>query len=394
MWLRSGILALMCACCACKSDPQIEKAAKAFSEQETRLSGQAQRLVEVAQKELAEGRYAEARLLASKANMLQPSDPEIDLFLKQVTATWFLRARPAANALSPNLRADRLELSALSSDPQTDVKPIFQLVDAIVQIRGGKVQEGRQILDSLKTLKNDVLNGQRAVVLFELGKLSIGFKDPSGAMGFFREALAEESNFWEARLQLAQLLSQNGKHKEAIEQIELVSKVKVDGVVRFVEGRIYQKAGEFARAIDAYERALKFQNVPAAVNGDLAQAYFTQKKYPEARAYFAKSYASTRKLSDLFNQGVALKGMKAFAQGAAVFDQVVQLEPTSGRAHVELISTLLSAKNSVAANQALKRYMALKEKEKSLEGVYQEIVALVQASNKAVAAPLPSNGKK
>ena len=383
MLYRWGVLLCIGFLLACQGNSRVERATRALLIKEDKASKQAKSLGEAAKEQLANGRYAEARLLALRASALQPADGEISLLLKRVTATWFLRSRPNSNALLPTLRADRIELQLAakkSGGKSVELAPIFRLVSAVEQIAAGQIQDARTTLESLKSLTNEQLEQQKAIVLFELGKLSLGTKSPEAAINYFREALAEEDGFWSARLQLSQLLSQKGEHKEAVEQIELVSKLKVDGIIRFVEGRIYVAAKEPARAVDAFSRALKFGNAPKAVHGELGQVLFQQKKYREAHAQFVKSYGLTGQLSDLFNQGMALKGLNAVAQSAAVFENVIQRQPNSGRAHVELISALMASKNLKSAQQALNRYLALKEKDKGLERVYPEILAIVKAS--------------
>lgn len=372
----------------CQGDAQLERSTRALLKSQQYAKDLSLELAEAAKVEMKSARYAEARLLAQRSSMLQPQDESLSELHKMTTAVWYLRARPAASALLPALAAERTELTLINKGSDKPLKPIFRFADAVRMLESNELEKARPILDELKELTNQELSGQKAVLLFELGKLAIRQKDPKSATNFMRETLALEEGFWEARMQLGQLLSQAGAHKESMEQIEKVVKQRSDGVVRYVEGRIYQKAGETARAIDAFERALSFSNVPQAIHRDLGEAYFARREYVKSQSSFARSYSLSGKVSDLFNQGMSLKGAKAFRQSAQRFERVVQLQPNSGRAHVELISALMAESNVASAQAALDRYLGLKEKNKGLESVYQEILAIVKASEKEGEAEL------
>ena len=271
-----------------------------------------------------------------------------------------------------------------------ELVPVLRLVKAVALIDQGAFEKAQILLETLKDAPKAELEDQAMRIHFELGKLKVRSNKIDEAINHFHSTLAENERFWHARLQLAQLLSKKAEHKVAVEQAEQLVEQKKDGITYFVLGLVLANAGEQARAATAYERALKFPNVPASAMSELGQLYFSLKNFKKAREVFAAAYQKNRRIADKFNEGIAAKGMQEFEASAAIFEQVVRLSPQSPRAHVELLGALLQARRTPLAREVYERFVRLSVQYPALEVSKQEMTAMMQPS-KPSASPEPTN---
>ena len=359
---------------ACGLDDRTERFVSTLSSNSKANDTYANGLREQAEKAIEKGLYSQASLLIDRARGMVPSSLDYDRLAWQVSSLEVLEAKVVSKLMSTRLSVHRVEAMARGETPL----PIMELAHAVLDVKSDRLKDGESRLRSLTKADASTLHGRKARVFLELGKLSIRANDIDDAISRFHETLAEDDAVWNARLQLAQLLSQKGDHKLAVEQCELMIEQNKDGITFFVFGRVLYGAGEFPRAITAFESSLGYANVPQTVFTELGQIYFRQKNYKMAQQSFNKAYASTGALADKFNEGIAYTGAKAYQAGAAVFEQVIQLNPDNPRAHAELIGALMMAKRPEVARRAVLRFESLKGKYSSLESVNAEIKAMVK----------------
>lgn len=318
--------------------------------------------------------YGQANLLIERARSVVPSSLDFDRIAWKVSALDLIESKVVTQAMSTRVSAHRVESKVRGERPT----PLMELAKTLTDLKFGRTKSVKTTLLSLTKVDSESLNGHKARVFLELGKLSIAANDMDDAISRFHETLAEDGAVWNARLQLSQLLSQKGEHKPAVEQAETMIEQKKDGITLFVFGRVLNAAGEFPRAITAFENSLEYDNVPRSVFTELGQIYFNQKNFKMAQQSFNRAYTLTQALADKFNEGIAFKGAKAYGASAAVFEQVIQLKPDNARAHAELIGALTMANRTTVVAQAVARFEALKAKYPSLKSIEKEIESMVK----------------
>lgn len=344
--------------------------------------------VKEVQKAFEEKRFTRATYLIERARMFSPNDRQLDQLAWQATALELLSSKSADNELLARLNVDRSEAEIRNIAPL----PLMLLAQCIADIEANRTDEATAALLKLAAIDASDFMGQKARVFLELGKLSIRSNAIDDAVNRFHETLAEDESVWDARLNLVQLLSQKGSHALAVEQGETLVKQKQDGITFFVFARALDAAGEQARAVIAFEQALRFENAPKVTLSELGKVYFAQKDFKSAQATFSRAFQLTGAVSDKFNEGVALKGAKAFEASAGAFEEVIQLMPTSARAHAELVGALLTAKRFGLVKQVFNRFIALKAKHKELASVSAEITAMLNpAVERAPKVPTPTD---
>ncbi|MGB0647115.1 MAG: tetratricopeptide repeat protein [Bradymonadia bacterium] len=357
----------------------VRSAAKATEVQSKAIYEHAERLMQ-------EGRYALSADLVQRGRSSDPNNLDLIRLFWTATALEFLQMDSDRKALWKDMEVTIAEAMVYAQE----LVPILRLVKAIALVDQGNFDEAQGILETLKLTSKEELQDQKMRVHFELGKLKVRSNQIDEAIEHFHETLAEKDTFWHARLQLAQLLSKKADHKVAVEQGEKLVEQKQDGITYFVFGLVLANAGEQSRAVTAYERALQFPNVPASTMSELGQLYFSLKNFKKAREVFAVAYQKSRRIADKFNEGIAAKGMGEFGASAAIFEQVVRLNPQSPRAHVELLGALLQARRTKLAREVYERFVRLSTQYPALEASKQEMTAMMQPS-KPTASPAPTS---
>ena len=293
-----------------------------------------------------------------------------------ILCAWYLRDRGARATLNAAIDAELLATRNVNDE----VSALRKAAAAIRRLSDQTKSDARQALETLSQLDQDELLGQKAAILFELGKLLVAENQLQRAESLFRQVIAEDEAYWEARLQLSQLLSRAGTHKEATDQIELVLEQTKDGVTLFVHGTVLLKAGEYARAVASLSEAVRYANVPILVYGELGFAQVMMKDYMAAQKAFEMAYQKTGKLEYLLQRGRALLANKSWVASGQLFNRLVEVAPKMGAAHVGLLKAALGSGDRVAAQKAVNRYQKLKKSNAELEAVYPQIVDLVNIS--------------
>ena len=359
----------------CNQNDELTQALQEHLSREQAAQARAENLLKKSSEALGNGQFEIALEVLGRIDNAGLYD-RVDQLRGKILSAWYLRDRGAREGLNAALDAELL----VAGDAEDTLSSLRKAAATVRHLSAETKGDARQTFETLSQLSQEELLGQKAAILFEFAKLLVAENMLERAESLFRQVIAEDDSYWEARLQLSQLLSRAGAHKEATDQIELALAQNKDGVTLFVHGTVLLKAGEHARAVAALSEALRYANAPILVYGELGFAQVMMKDYMAAQKAFDMAYQKTGKLDYLLQRGLALLANKSWVASGQLFNRLVEVAPKMGAAHVGLLKAALGSGDRVAAQKAVNRYQKLRKSHTELEAVYPQIVDLVNVS--------------
>ena len=194
-------------------------------------------------------------------------------------------------------------------------------------IAAGNFQKAFGILTDLM-----VKDPKDVEVLIGLADCLSVFGQPDEALLLLDQALKIDTNYILALLFKCNILGDVGKHQEAILILEhRIQNGLHDCEAYGVLGELYQQGpGDYNSAIDAYKKALSFQNIinSRIVKHNLANCYSDLNRFPEAIKIYDKLIsADPQDTVALLNKAVALEEMGNSVESLKLLKQAVDIDP-------------------------------------------------------------------
>jgi Flp pilus assembly protein TadD len=224
--------------------------------------------------------------------------------------------------------------------------PLAAVVAASAVLAAVTVARNREYESPLTLARTIVERRPNAVAHHMLGEQLILAGRPEDARPHLREAVAGGNS--RAGYLLAQVLAMQGKHDEAIAELEAFVRTyrpptplvpqwlepPLTDVVpaRFLLGRARGLRGEWGRAAEQARWILEIVPGHVGARGLLGDAMFAQEQWTDAaahyREYLKRQPADTRAL---MNYGIAQVAVEQFDEAIAAFGRAAELDPANPR---------------------------------------------------------------
>ncbi|UCG53182.1 MAG: tetratricopeptide repeat protein, partial [Candidatus Latescibacterota bacterium] len=151
--------------------------------------------------------------------------------------------------------------------------------------------------------------------------------------------------------------------------------------------KIYADAGEKAKAMELYERAMPLATGEEAlkIKSQLGRSYIESEDYEKSAAIFDElAKADPEKASHRFNLGISHLKLKAFDKAVPEFEKAVELEPGYGDAYQYLAISYNQVKQYNKAIEAAKKGLEVAEKKAGLYCAWGKSLEKLQLYDEAV----------
>jgi tetratricopeptide (TPR) repeat protein len=264
---------------------------------------------------------------------------------------------------------------------------------ALALIATGRVQKAEEHLHAALPSAPDT-----AQVPFHLGQILTAQRRYSAAVSYLQEAVRMAPSL-PARLALGSALAGSGRLPEALKTLEeLVSAQPESAEAQFTLANLYAKREQYAEAAEAYTRTLKLDpgNDAARLAGAKAlsaasrneealplleeyiarhpqdvEALYIQglvnrnlARYPEAETLLLRAAAlSPGDYKVQYNLGFVQEKLRKFEDARRHLEQASNIRPAEGEVHFRLASVFRGLSDAARAQEQLKIFQALREKE-------------------------------
>jgi tetratricopeptide (TPR) repeat protein len=271
----------------------------------------------------------------------------------------------------------------------------------------------KKYVKAVPLLKKAYANKPDANVAFQIGKSYLKINDVSSAVEYLKKALEKKKTLYQASLMLARAYFKMNNYAEAsAEYAKVRGKISFEAADYFNLARAYEKAGQKAKAIEAYRSAIRnfgsskdkdaitsrhkvgvYDLENKKYNSAVEQFEFIASADPKAKKvediYFllADAYSGTKSYSKAIRsleKAVALdaKNIEAYARLAdlytknnmpdkakTVYEKMMSLSPNDPNVYLVLGNYNFKAKNYSKALKLYVRSNSLKESVNALEGI-------------------------
>jgi len=186
-------------------------------------------------------------------------------------------------------------------------------------------------------------------------------------------------------LGLAQKLQQ--KWAQAVETLTRVVEVGAETIGLAALGEARLKTGQFESAAEELERAIAMappESDVSQVHENLGIALFQLRRYADAISHLQVALARKKSSATAYNLGVAHAATGDLRRAAALFEQIIDAEPTLGEPHGSLVDTLLRLGDLRAARLAAERLALLARQAPSLASVAERAAQAVATAESEV----------
>ena len=177
-------------------------------------------------------------------------------------------------------------------------------------------------------------------VLTGLAHCYSAFGQPQEALFFLDIALSVDSNYPHATFLKGCVLGDLGKYHEGIALVEDAIKNGLDNFESYGNlGLLYQNSEDYNSAINAYEKALSFNDIvdPQTLENNLANCYSELNQFPDAIKIYDKLIGDDDKdFYAIYNKAVAMEKMGNSPDSLKLLKQVTEIKPDFSKAWSEL----------------------------------------------------------
>jgi len=262
--------------------------------------------------------------------------------------------------LAREIEARRVDLDALLADQDASAADQAQALGNL-----GRLYQAHRLLEAALVCyeRAHALAPDSFDLVYYLGVLAAGSGDVEAAATAFRHALELRRDDGPALIRLADLELEQGRVGEAELLYVRAAVVDDSAAVAYGLGRVAEERGEYAQAIEQFQRALTLQPRASVVHYNLGQAYRELGEFDRAEEALARSGPSRVAMADpLMHEltTLAIGALPHLARGHAAaregrlaeaetaYRQAVAADATNVRAH-ESLGTLLVRRGSPEA---------------------------------------------
>lgn len=154
------------------------------------------------------------------------------------------------------------------------------------------------------------------------------------AQEHLKKAVRADANNTDARINLAAIYLQQGKHQEAIRQYhEILEDLTYSHHYRthFNLALAYEGLNSIANTIDQLEKSLEVRQDYCPANYKMGEIYFQQRRFERAEDYFRKASIGTchGNPAPLYNRALSFLKLQNYERAQGLFEDVIELHPTS-----------------------------------------------------------------
>jgi Flp pilus assembly protein TadD len=159
----------------------------------------------------------------------------------------------------------------------------------------------------------------------------------------FTKAIELDSTHLKARLNLARVLIETGRHAEAQQQVQAVLALDSTNTAAYrLLGRVHDALGETESAIGAYQRAIALDDHDVWAMNNLAMVFVEQGKYEEALKPLARVVELDPTTATFRNNlGIALERSGRFGAAADAFKAALAIDSGYAKASVSLARVIV-----------------------------------------------------
>ena len=255
--------------------------------------------------------------------------------------------------LARELEARRAGLDALLADQEASIAGKAQALGEL-----GRLYQAHRLLEPALACYREAhaLDPESFVWAYYLGVLAAGAGDIETARPAFRRAIELRAADAPTLVRLADLELEHGRVDEAELLYVRAAVVDDSAAVAYGMGRVAEERGEYAEAIEQFQRALMLQPRASVIHYHLGQAYRELGEFDRAEEALARSGPSRVAMVDPLmhelttlaigalphlDRGHAAAREGRLADAEAAYRQAVAADATNVRAH-ESLATLLA----------------------------------------------------
>ncbi len=263
--------------------------------------------------------------------------------------------------LARELEARRAKLDALLADEAANAASQAQAFGEL-----GRLYQAHRLLEAAHACYREAhaLDPESFTWAYYLGVLAAGSGDVEGAAAAFRHALDLRADDAPTLIRLADLELEQGRIEQAEFLYERAVAAADSAASAYGLGRVAEERGEYAVAIEHFERALALQPGASVIHYHLGQAHREQGRFDDAEQALARSGTARVAMADPLmhelttlaigasphlTRGNAAAREGRLAEAEAAYRQAVAADATNPRAHQSLGTVLVRRGNPQAA---------------------------------------------
>ncbi|WP_233148333.1 tetratricopeptide repeat protein [Rhodopirellula sp. MGV] len=141
---------------------------------------------------------------------------------------------------------------------------------------------------------------------------------------------------------------------DATDPTSLAHKAEVSSEVFVANGRLWESANNYEKAMESYGKALEKNPNDSAALAHIARLHFRQNNYQKAAEYFGKAIKENPEDAGLYNDlGLTLSKLGNHSAAASTIEQALKLSPGSSRYANNLASVKFESGDAEGAFQVL-----------------------------------------
>jgi tetratricopeptide (TPR) repeat protein len=263
--------------------------------------------------------------------------------------------------LAREIEARRADLDALLADRGASASDQAQAFGEL-----GRIYQAHRLLEAARACyaRAHALAPDSFEWAYYLGVLAAGSGDVEAAATAFRHAIELRRADGPALIRLADLELERGRVEEAELLYVRAAMVDDSAAVAYGMGRVAEERGEYAQAVEQFQRALTLQPRASVIHYNLGQAYRELGEFDRAEEALARSGPSRVAMADPLMHELTTLAIGALphlarghtaaregrlAEAESAYRQAVAADAANVRAHERLATLLVRRGNPEAA---------------------------------------------